>query len=142
LRRPIETTRIIGKFDGSCVSGPQDVVGVRRWRVRCGLPTIRSEPVNVGSRDRAHISSETWPHGPYRHRRTLPSKELHVTFSVRTSTFRIEACCLLPRLPNLCLFASPRTGNSRSNPPRRIGIDLEATDGGCNLSGLVSGSVR
>jgi hypothetical protein len=21
--------------------GPQDVVGVRRWRVRCGLPTIR-----------------------------------------------------------------------------------------------------
>ena len=23
--------------------GPQDVVGVRRWRVRCGLPTIRQQ---------------------------------------------------------------------------------------------------
>jgi hypothetical protein len=23
--------------------GPQDVVGVRRWRVRCGLPTNRPE---------------------------------------------------------------------------------------------------
>ena len=26
----------------------QDVVGVRRWRVRCGLPTIRSEPKGSG----------------------------------------------------------------------------------------------
>jgi hypothetical protein len=24
--------------------GPQDVVGVRRWRVRCGLPTTRTQP--------------------------------------------------------------------------------------------------
>jgi len=39
--------------------GPQDVVGVRRWRVRCGLPTTRkwtlwckSNPPGVSIRNR------------------------------------------------------------------------------------------
>jgi hypothetical protein len=41
------------------------------------------------------------------------------------AAFRIEALSLLPRIPNLRPFTSPRTGNSHSNPPRRIGIDLK-----------------
>src|SRR5258705_13700280 len=50
--------------------GPQDVVGVRRWRVRCGLPT--THPYLVSSNCRIHRhewriryeseSSEQHPH--------------------------------------------------------------------------------
>ena len=43
----------------------------------------------------------------------------------RAARRAFEALSLLPRIPNLRLFTSPRTGNSHSNPPRRIGIDLK-----------------
>ena len=50
LRTIVRTTTYARKVTFSANSmvqafpAPQDVVGVRRWRVRCGLPTIRPEP--------------------------------------------------------------------------------------------------
>src|SRR5438270_13281469 len=57
--------------------------------------TIRSEPVNVGSRDRAHISSETWASRSLPTPRTLPSKNCTSPSACehRLSESKPAACC-------------------------------------------------